>query len=79
MIKQQLSVVKLKRSTYTPINQLYGNFSSIRHAAKTDGVDRTTLKSYFDKQKLAYEITSAAKRVFTTEEEKLIVDHISEF
>jgi len=52
---------------------------TIRHAAETYGVDRMTLKRYFDKQKLAYEITSAAKRVFTTEEENLMLDHISEF
>jgi len=52
---------------------------TIRHAAETYEVDRTTLKHYFDKQKLAYEITSTAKRVFTTEEENLMVDHISQF
>jgi len=56
-----------------------GEKSSIRHAAKTYGMDRMSLKSYFDKRKLGYEITSAASRVLTTEEEKLMVDHISEF
>jgi len=53
-----------------------GEKSSIKHTAETYGVDKITLKSYFDKLKLGYEITSAAKRVLTTEEEKLMVDHI---
>jgi len=56
-----------------------GEESSIRHAAETYGVNRMTLKSYFDKRKIGYELTSAAKRVLTTEEEKLVVHHISEF
>lgn len=50
--------------------------SSIRHAAEACGVDRMTLKRYLDKQKKGYEITSAAKRVFTDEEEKAVADHI---
>ncbi|KAF6039385.1 hypothetical protein EB796_002308 [Bugula neritina] len=66
---------KLKKAA----RMIAGEESSIRHTAETYGVDKMTLKSYFDKQKLGYEITSAAKRVFTTEEEKLVVDHILEF
>jgi len=50
--------------------------SSIRHAAQTYEVDRITLKRYLDKRKLGYKITSAAKRVSTTQEEKLVADHI---
>jgi len=40
---------------------LAGENNSIRHAAETYGMYRTTLKSYFDKRKLGYEITSSAK------------------
>lgn len=50
--------------------------SSIRHAAETVGVDRMTLKRYLDKQKKGYDITSAAKRVFTDEAEAALADHI---
>jgi len=57
---------------------LAGENNSIRHAAETYEMDRMTLKSYFDKRKLGYEITSAAKMVLTTEEEKLMVYNISE-